>query len=57
MTDEELLGRGLRKTKPGDTFSKVARNSGVTVTDIMALNPEVDPARLWVGQILRIREE
>lgn len=38
----------------GDTFAKVARKFGVRLDSIEAENPGVDPARLKVGQKIRI---
>ena len=35
--------------QPGDTLSAIAEKYGTTVEAIEALNPSVDPRRLWVG--------
>lgn len=37
---------------PGDTFTSIARDHGITVRDISAANPRVDPRKLQVGQKL-----
>lgn len=57
MSDEELLAHGRRRTQPGDTFSVIARALGLTTRDMVRFNPDVDPSRLRVGQILMIRAE
>lgn len=56
-TDDELAARGLRRTRPGDTLSRIASQSGTTVTAILELNPGLDPRKLRVGQIIRVRKE
>lgn len=38
----------------GDTFYGIARKLGVTVADLEAANPGVEPARLQVGQVLNL---
>jgi LysM repeat protein len=37
---------------PGDTLLKIAREQGVTVEGILALNPGLDPQNLRVGAII-----
>jgi LysM repeat protein len=37
---------------PGDTLFKIAREQGVTVEGIMALNPGLDPNNLKVGTFI-----
>ena len=38
------------KVKTGDTLSSIARKTGVPVAELQALNPEVDPQILVVGE-------
>lgn len=38
----------------GDTFSKLAKRYGVSVSAILEANPDVDPRRLMLGQKIRI---
>lgn len=57
LSDEQLLARGLRRTQAGDTLARIARERETTVQQLRELNPEVDPRRLRVGQILRFRPE
>jgi LysM repeat protein len=39
----------------GDTLTAIARKTGVPVPEILALNPEVDPQILDVGQTLKLK--
>jgi LysM repeat protein len=39
----------------GDTLTAIAHKTGVPVAEILALNPEVDPQILTVGQTLKLR--
>lgn len=57
LSDDELKARGLNRLKPGDTMAKIAREHGLTVQQLVALNPGVEPAKLRVGQILKVRPE
>jgi hypothetical protein len=52
MTPDELAAVGLYRLKGGDSGAKVARAHGMTIADLLALNPDVDFRRLMVGQIL-----
>ena len=38
----------------GDTFTKIAKSIGVSVTSIQKLNPTVDPTKLKIGQKINI---
>lgn len=38
--------------KAGDTFSKLAKKYGMTVSAIIRMNPGVDPLNLQVGQVI-----
>ena len=57
ISDDDLLKRGLRRTKPGDTLARIARERDVTLAQLMELNPGLDPRRLRVGQVLRFKAE
>lgn len=39
----------------GDTLTAIAHKTGVPVSEILALNPEVDPQILIAGQTLKLR--
>lgn len=40
--------------RTGDTLWAISRRYGVTINSLMAVNPEVDPDTIWIGQRLRI---
>ncbi|MDL5053852.1 LysM peptidoglycan-binding domain-containing protein [Oscillatoria laete-virens NRMC-F 0139] len=42
------------RVQRGDTFSAVSRRFGMSLAELSAANPGVDPARIQVGQILQI---
>jgi LysM repeat protein len=39
----------------GDTLTAIAHKTGVTVAELQALNPEVDPQILIAGQTLKLK--
>lgn len=41
--------------KSGDTLIAIAHQTGLPVAEILALNPEVDPQILTVGQTLKLK--
>ncbi|MEX2106614.1 MAG: LysM domain-containing protein [Solirubrobacterales bacterium] len=41
--------------KSGDTLTSIAHRTGVPVSEILALNPEVDPQILIAGETLQLR--
>jgi hypothetical protein len=45
----------LYETKPGDTLAVVAARRGISVTRLLALNPDVEPLGLEPGAQLRVR--
>jgi LysM repeat protein len=40
--------------KPGDTFYKISKTLGVSVSSIQKLNPAIDPGKLKIGQSISI---
>lgn len=40
--------------RPGDTFSKIAQQHDMTVSELIRLNPDSDPRRLRIGQKLNV---
>jgi LysM repeat protein len=40
--------------KPGDTFAKIARERGVSLADLQAVNAGVNPSGLKVGQKIKL---
>ena len=43
------------EVETGDTLVAIAHKTGVSVAEIQALNPEVDPQILTVGETLKLR--
>lgn len=43
------------EVKPGDTLTRISHLSGVKVTRLIELNPEIDPQILVEGQIIKLR--
>jgi len=41
--------------RPGDTIYSIARANGMNVGQILELNPGLDPSRLRVGDVIRLR--
>ncbi len=41
----------------GDTFMAIALNNKMTMAELEALNPDVNINRLYIGQLLNVREE
>ncbi len=39
----------------GDTLTAIAHKTGVTVAELQALNPEIDPQILIAGEVLKLR--
>lgn len=48
---------GVYVVQPGDTFDLIALRSGLSRSELLALNPGSDPRRLRVGDALRIGPE
>ena len=40
--------------KSGDTFTKIGKTLGVSISSIQALNPTIDPTKLKIGQKINI---
>jgi LysM repeat protein len=49
-----VAGPGEYVIKSGDSFAKIARAQGVSLADIQAVNPGVNPNRLSVGQKIKL---
>jgi LysM repeat protein len=43
------------EVQTGDTLISIAHQTGITVAEIQALNPEVDPQILIAGETLKLR--
>ena len=48
-------GRRTYRVRPGDTPSTIAERTGVSLEELEALNPDIDPQQLTPGQRLRLR--
>jgi LysM repeat protein len=58
--DQKEVKRHRTKAKTytvqtGDTLTAIAHQTGVPVSEILALNPEVDPQILIAGQTLKLK--
>jgi LysM repeat protein len=55
---KEKKPRSTAKTytvQPGDTLTAIAHKTGVPLSEIMALNPGVDPQILTSGEVLKLK--
>jgi len=55
---EKAKHRTLAKTytvESGDTLTAIAHKTGVPLSEIMALNPGVDPQILTAGEVLKLK--
>jgi LysM repeat protein len=50
-------GEVIREVKGGDTLSKIAKETGVSVEDLITFNDIKDPNNIQVGQPLRLKRE
>jgi LysM repeat protein len=41
--------------QPGDTLSSIALETGISVAELQAMNPDVDPQALASGERLKLR--
>ena len=51
--------RTTKKTytvQSGDTLTSIAHKTGLTVSELQALNPEVDPQILVAGEVLKLQK-
>lgn len=49
-------GQTTYEVKKGDTFMALAYDNGMTMEEMKNLNPDVDIERLYIGQILNVKE-
>ena len=49
-----VAGPGEYVVKAGDTFAKIARANGCSISDIAAVNPGVESSKLKVNQKLKL---
>ena len=48
------LGSKQYKVKKGDTLSKIARANGITLSEILKANPNIDPDKLSIGDTIKL---
>ncbi|MFI3253081.1 MAG: M23 family metallopeptidase [Eubacteriales bacterium] len=53
---ENTTGETLYEVESGDTFNAIAFAHDMTSSDLQSLNPDQDPNRLFIGDILNIKE-
>jgi len=44
------------EVQSGDTLTSISHKTGVSVAEIQALNPEVDPQTLIAGEVLKLQK-
>ena len=54
LKSKETSSSTVYMIKKGDTFTRIAKDLGITVTAIQKQNPTVNPTKLKVGQTIRI---
>ena len=52
---KEKSGQASYEIKDGDTLTGISEKTGVPVTELEQLNPEIDPQALIAGQKLKLR--
>ena len=50
-------GETVYEVVKGDTFVDIAAANDMTLSELEALNPDVDSARIYIGQVLKVKEE
>ena len=50
-------GQTVYEVQKGDTFMQIALDNGMTVSEMEALNPDVDINKIYIGQLLNVKEE
>jgi LysM repeat protein len=54
-TTTTVSGKRYWTVRPGDTFSVISSQSGVSVAELARLNPKVSSTSLFIGEKIRIR--
>ena len=44
------------EVQSGDTLTSIAQATGLTISELQALNPEVDPQTLIAGEVLKLQK-
>ena len=56
QTTRTTAGPRTYRVRSGDTLGGIAERTGVSVDELMQLNPDIDPQTLRAGQRLQLRE-
>jgi LysM repeat protein len=51
---ERALERGVYVVRPGDTLVSISEQTGISVDELVELNPDIDPQALISGQRIRL---
>jgi len=54
VSPKEVSRPSRHKVRPGEYLSTIASRYSVSMPDILAANPKIDPNRLRVGQLIKI---
>jgi len=52
---QRAVRRGVWIVRPGDTLGKISVKTGIEVTTLQTLNPDLDPQTLLEGQRIALR--
>ena len=50
-------GQTVYEIQKGDTFMQIAYDNGMSMDELEALNPDTDINRIYIGQLLNVKEE
>lgn len=53
---ENTNGQTTYEVQSGDTFMQIAYDNDMSMSELEALNPDVDVNKIYIGQILNVRE-
>jgi len=54
-TETTTAGAQYYVVQSGDTLGSIAQKYGTTVTELMTLNPGIDPTAMHIGQRIRVK--
>ena len=52
-----LLEQGKYIVISGDTFARIAQKFSLDIADLIEMNPDIDPRRLQIGDVLTVSKE
>lgn len=56
LLTENTTGENLYTVSTGDTFNAIAYSNDMSTAELKSLNPDCDPDRLFVGDVLSVKE-